>query len=119
MQGLFDVVRLATISLILVASRVFAHKFLAAGRRRLAQIAPGVALTLLLWLAFGEGFGFYLARFSQNYVTTYAGLASVMIALVFLYVLSAIFIFGGEVNASISTTRQKKTGAKEVPRAGD
>ena len=119
LQGLFDAVRLATISLILVATLVFAHKFLAAGRRRLAQIAPGVALTLLLWLAFGEGFGFYLARFSQNYVTTYAGLASVMIALVFLYVLSAIFIFGGEVNASISTTRQKKTGAKEVPRAGD
>ena len=119
LQGLFDAVRLATISLILVATLVFAHKFLAAGRRRLAQIAPGVALTLLLWLAFGEGFGFYLARFSQNYVTTYAGLASVMIALVFLYVLSAIFIFGGEVNASISATRQKKTGAKEVPRAGD
>ena len=119
LQGLFDAVRLATISLILVATLVFAHKFLAAGRRRLAQIAPGVALTLLLWLAFGEGFGFYLARFSQNYVTTYAGLASVMIALVFLYVLSAIFIFGGEVNASISATRQRKTGAQEVPRAGD
>lgn len=116
---MFDAVRLATISLILVATLVFAHKFLAAGRRRLAQIAPGVALTLLLWLAFGEGFGFYLARFSQNYVTTYAGLASVMIALVFLYVLSAIFIFGGEVNASISATRQRKTGAQEVPRAGD
>ena len=119
LQGLFDAVRLATISLILVATLVFAHRFLAAGRRRLAQIAPGVALTLLLWLAFGEGFGFYLARFSQNYVTTYAGLASVMIALVFLYVLSAIFIFGGEVNASISATRQRKTGAQEVPRAGD
>ena len=119
LQGLFDAVRLATISLILVATLVFAHRFLAAGRRRLAQIAPGVALTLLLWLAFGEGFGFYLARFSQNYVTTYAGLASVMIALVFLYVLSAIFIFGGEVNASISATRQKNSGAQEVPRAGD
>ncbi|MCB1540594.1 MAG: YihY/virulence factor BrkB family protein [Rhodoblastus sp.] len=119
LQGLFDAVRLATISLILVATLVFAHKFLAAGQRSFAQIAPGVALTLLLWLAFGEGFGFYLARFSQNYVTTYAGLASVMIALVFLYVLSAIFIFGGEVNASIAATRQKNTGAQDVLRAGD
>ena len=118
LQGLFDAVRLATISLILVATLVFAHKFLAAGRRSLAQIAPGVALTLLLWLAFGEGFGFYLARFSENYVTTYAGLASVMIALVFLYVLSAIFIFGGEVNASIVATRQKKAAAQGDPRGG-
>jgi uncharacterized BrkB/YihY/UPF0761 family membrane protein len=34
-------------------------------------------------------------------VATYAGLASVMIAIVFLYSLSAIFIFGGEFNAAL------------------
>jgi len=118
LQGLFDAFRLATISLILLATLVFAHKYLAAGRRTLAQIAPGIGLTLVLWLVFGEGFGFYLARFSENYVTTYAGLASVMIALVFLYVLSAIFIFGGEVNASIVATRQKKAAAQGDPRGG-
>ena len=94
LQVLFNTFRLATISLILLATLVFAHKYLTAGKRSLREIAPGIGLTLMLWLIFGEGFGFYLARFSQNYVTTYAGLASVMIALVFLYVLSAIFIFG-------------------------
>ena len=119
LQSLFDAIRLATISLILLATLVFAHRYLAAGKRTLAEIAPGIALTLVLWLGFGEGFGFYLARFSQNYVTTYAGLASVMIALVFLYVLSAIFIFGGEVNSSIVATARKKAGAQEAPRAGD
>lgn len=118
LQGLFDAFRLATISLILLGTLVFAHKYLAAGKRAFREIAPGVGLTLVLWLAFGEGFGFYLARFSQNYVTTYAGLASVMIALVFLYVLSAIFIFGGEVNSAILAAARKKTGAQEPPRAG-
>lgn len=118
LQSLFDAIRLATISLILLATLIFAHKYLAAGKRALAEIAPGIALTLVLWLGFGEGFGFYLARFSQNYVTTYAGLASVMIALVFLYVLSAIFIFGGEFNSSIAGVARKKTGAQENPRAG-
>ncbi len=119
LQSLFDAIRLATISLILLATLVFAHRYLAAGKRTLAEIAPGIALTLVLWLGFGEGFGFYLARFSQNYVTTYAGLASVMIALVFLYVLSGIFIFGGQVNASIEATAKKKVGAQETPRAGE
>lgn len=119
MQDVFNAFRLATISLILLATLVFAHKNLAAGRRTLREVAPGIALTLMLWLVFGEGFGFYLARFSQNYVTTYAGLASVMIALVFLYVLSAIFIFGGQVNASIVATRQKKAAAQDGPRDGD
>jgi len=31
----------------------------------------------------------------------YAGLASVIIALVFLYFIAAIFVFGGELNAAI------------------
>lgn len=119
LQVLFNTFRLATISLILLATLVFAHKYLTAGKRSLREIAPGIGLTLMLWLIFGEGFGFYLARFSQNYVTTYAGLASVMIALVFLYVLSAIFIFGGEVNSSIVATRQKKAAAQVDPRDGN
>ena len=41
-------------------------------------------------------FGAYLQQAAQNYVLTYAGLASVMIALVFLYTIACIFIFGGE-----------------------
>jgi membrane protein len=35
-------------------------------------------------------------------VTMYAGLASVMIALVFLYINASIFIFGGELNSVIA-----------------
>ena len=34
-------------------------------------------------------------------MNTYAGLASIMIAVVFLYIVSAVFILGGELNASI------------------
>jgi hypothetical protein len=34
----------------------------------------------------------------SSYVTTYAGLASIMIAVVFLYMVSAIFILGGKLS---------------------
>ncbi len=37
----------------------------------------------------------------------YAGLASAMIALIFLYVCAAIFIFGGELNSVIMKARQR------------
>ena len=60
-------------------------------------------------LVSGVVFGQYLARFASNYVTTYAGLASVMIALVFLYFIAAIFVYGGELNASIA--KWQKTNA--------
>ena len=51
----------------------------------LADIAPGILVTLVGWIVLGAAFGRYLAQFSSAYVTTYSGLASAMIALVFLY----------------------------------
>ncbi|KAB2854242.1 MAG: hypothetical protein F9K43_30025, partial [Bauldia sp.] len=43
---------------------------------------------------------------ANNYVTTYAGLASAMIALVFLYLTASIFVYGGELNAEIRKARK-------------
>jgi membrane protein len=56
----------------------------------------------------GIVFGQYLARFASNYVTMYAGLASVIIALVFLYFIAAIFVYGGELNAAIMKSQSAK-----------
>jgi membrane protein len=56
-------------------------------------------------------FGSYLAEFPNVYVSYYAGLASVMIALVFLYLTASIFVFGGELNAAILRARIKPAGA--------
>ena len=56
---------------------------------------PGIAATLVLWLASGYTFGRYLSDFSSAYVTYYAGLASVVAALIFLYFSACIFIYGG------------------------
>jgi membrane protein len=81
------------------------HVWLPAGRRTFSQILPGIIFTMLASLASGIGFGLYLARFANNYVTMYAGLASVIIALVFLYFIAAIFVFGGELNAAIIKSR--------------
>jgi membrane protein len=81
------------------------HAWLPAGRRGFVQILPGIIFTMLASLASGIVFGQYLTRFANNYVTMYAGLASVIIALVFLYFIAAIFVYGGELNASIIKSR--------------
>ena len=61
------------------------HMWLPAGRRQIEDVWPGIVATLLLWLACGFFFGRYLSDFSYTYVNYYAGLASAMTALVFLY----------------------------------
>jgi membrane protein len=81
------------------------HAWLPAGRRGFLQILPGIIFTMVASLVSGIVFGQYLARFANNYVTMYAGLASVVIALVFLYFIAAIFVYGGELNAAIIKSR--------------
>ncbi|HEY0569759.1 MAG TPA: YihY/virulence factor BrkB family protein [Xanthobacteraceae bacterium] len=115
--GLLDLLRLAVAAVVLIASLIIVHKWLPAGRRKLREIAPGIVATLVLWLIAGELFGSYLARFAYTYVTYYAGLASAMIALVFLYVCASIFIYGGELNAAITRSRIKKAVDKADSRA--
>jgi membrane protein len=85
----------------LIAALFILHLWLPAGRRGFLQILPGIVFTLVASLVSGIVFGQYLARFANNYVTMYAGLASVIIALVFLYFIAAIFVYGGELNAAI------------------
>ncbi len=85
----------------LIAALFILHAWLPAGRRSFLQILPGIVFTMVASLVSGIVFGQYLARFANNYVTMYAGLASVIIALVFLYFIAAIFVFGGELNAAI------------------
>jgi membrane protein len=102
---MLNVARYGIAVLALILALFILHVWLPAGRRTLMQILPGIVFTIAASLVSGMVFGQYLARFANNYVTTYAGLASVVIALVFLYFIAAIFVYGGELNAAIIKSR--------------
>ena len=104
-ENLLNIARYAVTILAMIVALFVLHAWLPAGRRGFFQILPGIVFTLLGSLISGTVFGEYLARFANNYVTMYAGLASVVIALVFLYFLAAIFVYGGELNAAIIKSR--------------
>jgi membrane protein len=97
---------------VLIIALVVAHKWLPAGRRALREIAPGIVATLIMWLIAGAAFGGYLSEYAFAYTTMYAGLASAMIALVFLYLCASIFVFGAELNSTIVKIR---TGIEKEP----
>jgi membrane protein len=105
LQAHYNVARFGIGGFVLAVSLLILHMWLPAGRRRLAKVWPGIVATLVLWLACGFAFGRYLADFAHTYVTYYGGLASAMIALVFLYFSAWIFIYGGELNAAIGRVR--------------
>ncbi len=112
LQSLVVAARFSVATLVIIVALIVGHMWLPSERlrgrdtpvgerRTLLTILPGVAVTLVLWLVAGTAFGMYLDSFARNYVSTYAGLASGMIVLVFLYMLAAIFIYGAELNAAI------------------
>jgi membrane protein len=104
-EKLLNIARYGITILALVVALFVLHAWLPSGRRSFLQILPGIIFTLIASMVSGIVFGQYLARFANNYVTMYAGLASVIIALVFLYFMAAIFVYGGELNAAIIKSR--------------
>ncbi len=104
-ENVLNIARYGITVMALVVALFVLHAWLPAGRRGFLQILPGIVFTIAASIISGTVFGQYLARFANNYVTMYAGLASVVIALVFLYFLAAIFVYGGELNAAIIKSR--------------
>ncbi|MCG6858943.1 MAG: YihY/virulence factor BrkB family protein [Salaquimonas sp.] len=103
---------LAVSGVVMIAALFAAHKWLPSGRRKFIEVAPGIALTLVLWLIASWAFAIYLKGFA-NYVSTYAGLAGVMITLIFVYYMSVIFLIGAEFNAVLN--EERKNGSSKPP----
>lgn len=96
----YDLVRYALASIVLVVGLTATHLWLPDARPNLKDVLPGVAATLILWLAGATLYGEFLANVA-HIKSTYAGLAGILTALIFLQISSAIFIFGAEVNAAL------------------
>jgi membrane protein len=80
------------------------HLWLAAGRRRLADVWPGVLLSVVLWLLGARLFGWWLTV--TDYSRFYAGLTSVMSALVFFQISAIVIILGAEFNRGLLEIRR-------------
>jgi len=85
---------------LIVAAVTASHIWLPVERRSVRQLWPGILVTLVLWAVAAQGFAIYVDRFA-SYSATYAGLAGAMSALMFLYLVAAILIFGAEFNGSL------------------
>jgi len=95
--------------LVVVVFLSASHFWLPAGRPPWPELWPGVVLTLVLWVVAAVVFAIYLNRFA-NMAATYAGLASVVTAIFFLYIVAVSLIFGAEFNASLTRLRHGRIG---------
>jgi membrane protein len=95
-----------------MAAQLFAlHLLLAAGQRRVADVWPGIALTIVLWLALAGLWSNYLAY--TNYSLFYAGLSQLMIALIFFQFTAITILLGAELNRGIMEMKRMRREAAE------
>ena len=88
------------------------HLWLAAGRRRLADVWPGVVFSILLWVIAAQLFASWLTI--SDYSRFYAGLTRIMSALVFFQVSAIIVIVGAELNRGIVEVKRRLAVAEEL-----
>lgn len=63
-------------------------------------ITPGSVLAVMVWIGASLGFGFYAQNFA-NYNATYGSIGAIIVFLLYLYISSAVLLFGAELNAVI------------------
>lgn len=93
----FDWLRFPVVLVLISTTLVAAHQFLPVRRHSTREILPGMGFTLIMWLVTAITYAEFLSRFA-TYASTYAGLAGVIIAMMFVYLSGAVLIFGGQIN---------------------
>ena len=87
--------------LLLIIILFTTHAILPNQRPSLSKLLPGVIFSVFIWLIMAEIFTIYLEDFSR-YATIYGSLGGIIATMVFIYISAAIFMFGSEVNQSLS-----------------
>ncbi|RTL72402.1 MAG: YihY/virulence factor BrkB family protein [Hyphomicrobiales bacterium] len=96
-----------------VAGQLMAyHLWLAAGKRRIADVWPGVLISMVLLILAAQLFARWLTI--SDYSRFYAGLTQIMSALVFFQMSSVIVILGAEINRGIMEMKRKLAAAHDL-----
>jgi membrane protein len=102
-----DQLRIPLAVVLLFAGLHVAHRVLPAKRVPALQVLPGVALTVLIWIALSAGFSAWLLRFN-SFASTYASLSGFFTAMFFVYLSALVLILGGELNRVLQLARKGK-----------
>jgi len=91
-----------SLALLLLWAVLFAfHRLLPDLRGRKRSLRWGIFITMVGIIIGSQLFGYYLQNFA-NYTALYAGLAGMMVVIVYLYCMSVLLLFGAEFNTALA-----------------
>lgn len=105
-------IRVATGFVLLFFMFVFMYKGLPNHKITLKQATPGALFASLSWIIVSFGFSIYINHFS-NYSKVYGSLAGIAIAMVWVYLMMNLALWGGEINEYIMEQYPEKVAPKK------
>ena len=103
---IWNLFRYGLILIVLIFVLATIYKFAPSKKIKWQDAFPGAILTTFGWLIISLAFSFYINNFN-NYSRIYGSLAAVFILMIWLFLISIIFLFGLEFNSVLSITRKK------------
>jgi len=97
---IFSFAGIAITTVILIFAIILIYSLASAKKHRLITLLPGSVLTFAVWAVSTTAFNFYISNFAQMNVI-YGSIASVFITMLWLNVISATILIGGQLNAKI------------------
>ncbi|MCK5497281.1 MAG: YihY/virulence factor BrkB family protein [Hyphomicrobiaceae bacterium] len=107
-----ETVRYGLAAVVIAALLIAFHLWLAAGKRRVKDVWPGVLLSMVLWLVVASVYSYYLDF--GDWSRFYAGLTQLMVALIFFQLTGVIVILGAELNRGIYEFKRLRVARVET-----
>ncbi|MEX1030151.1 MAG: YihY/virulence factor BrkB family protein [Paenibacillaceae bacterium] len=100
---------LKNILTLIIMCMIFSLLYYTAPNRniRYYDALPGALFTTVGWVVISLSFSYYVNHFN-SYTRTYGSLGGIIILLVWLYLSSILILLGGEINASLTCSREGK-----------
>ena len=102
---IWNLFRYGLILIVLIFILAITYKFAPSKKIKWKEAFPGAIITTFGWLIISVAFSFYINNFS-NYSKIYGSLAAVFILMIWLFLISIIFLFGLEFNSVLSITKK-------------
>jgi membrane protein len=104
---------LKNILTLIIMCMIFSLLYYTAPNRniRYYDALPGALFTTVGWVVISLSFSYYVNHFN-SYTRTYGSLGGIIILLVWLYLSSMLILLGGEINASLTCSKEGKAKAE-------
>ncbi len=105
-------IRYSISSIIMFLSIAFSYYAIPNIKQSFIRVIPGTVMVFILWLLFAYIFSSYISYY-QRFNFIYGSLASIILTLLFFYILGLIYIFGAEFNYHCEVALGHKIVPKE------